>query len=154
MSTLRATFLFALLSLGLTHPLDARSPDPPVPGIVPPPGSQIFPCTSTLNMSLPSCATSPPHAYAATKMLYREVDCAGCLAVSLRTTRDNPCPAQTEAPLETVDGTTTEWETVCSPTSMLPLNYPRDGLRPRQIASTTRPSCPTTLMIPVENTGA
>lgn len=157
MSAPTKLLLLTLLSPVLSHPLDARSPDPPVPVIVRPPDSQIFPCTATIDVPPPPCTTELPPTYAATETLYREVDCAGCLAVTLRTPIQYPCPTPAP-PLETpydsaeiLNSTTTEWETVCSPTPTLPLLIlPYDEVYPRQV----RPACPTTLILPVESTGA
>lgn len=148
MSTLRRALILTLASRAFTHPVD-----PPVPVIVGPPDSQIFPCTATLEVAPQPCPTEEPKVYAATETLFREVDCAGCLNVTVCTVSEQPCPTPT-APPETEDGTTTQWQTVCSPTTALPLGHPYDELHRRQEVSIARPACPTTLMLPMEGFGA
>lgn len=148
MPTIRRALTLALASHAFTHPVD-----PPVPVIVGPPDSQIFPCTATLEVPPQPCPTEQPKACAATETLFSEVDCGGCLGVTVRTVSGHPCPTPT-GPVETVDGTTTEWETVCSPTTALPIFRTYDELHRRQEAPIIRTACPTTLIIPVEGFGA
>lgn len=142
MLELRSTLLLALFPQALSNPLNNRAPDQQVP-VLAGPDSQILPCTATLDVPQQPCPTRPPHAYTATETLYQEVDCAGCLDVTLRTVPE-PCSTPT-AVLEEVDGTATEWEAICSPTPTLPI-HPRE-VEPRQEA------CSTTLMLPVEVVG-
>ena len=99
------------------------------------------------------CATDPPVVYATTQTLYTEVNCGGCLEVSLHTTMHYPCPTPAN-PTETIDGTATEWETLCLLTPTLPIVPPDDRLYRRQDTTFARPACPTTLIVPVSSTGA
>lgn len=142
MSTIRGALVLIIASRAFTHPVD-----PPVPAILAPPDSQIFPCTATLEVPQQPCPTEAPRLYAATETLTSEVDCAGCLNVTVSTVSNHPCPTAT-GPLETIDATTTEWEAICSPTTALPLVHSYDNLHPRQDAHYPPPSCPTTLMLP------
>lgn len=138
MLQLRRSFLLGLLPSAFSKPLNNRDPGSQVP-VLAGPVPQIFPCTATLDVTPQPCSTGPPISYAATETLYKEVDCVGCLDVTLQTTSE-ACPAPTEVP-EEVDETTTEWEVVCSPTPTLPI-HARE-LAPRQ------DTCSTTLMLPV-----
>lgn len=142
MPTLITVLLPTLFSRAITHPVD-------------PPGSQIFPCTATFEVPPRPCATEQSYVYAATETLFSEVDCAGCLNATIHTTSNQRCPTKTgPGPLETIDGTTTEWEAICSPTPTLPLIHPYNGPHRRQEPPIGRPVCPTTLVIPVEGIGA
>ena len=148
MSALRTTLFVTLISSALSHPLDT-----PIPAIALPPDSQIFPCTATLDAAPQPCATDPPLAYATTQTLFTEVNCGGCLEVSLRRTMHPACPTPTAA-TRTIDGTVTEWEAVCSPTPTLPIVLPQEELFPRQVAPVEPPACRTTLWLPAENSGS
>lgn len=137
MSQLRRTLLLGLIPSVFTTLLSNLDSDAPVP-VVAGPDSQIFPCTATLVAQQP-CPTGPSRFYTATETLYQEVDCEGCLDVTLRSVLE-ACSTTTEIP-EEVRGTATEWEFICSPTPTLPI-HPRE-IEPRQGA------CTTTLILPV-----
>lgn len=141
MSQLRRTLLLGLIPSVFATPLNNRDSDPPVP-VIAGPDSQIFPCTATLVANLP-CPTGPPLSYATTETLYQEVDCKGCLDVTLHTIPE-ACSTPTEIPDE-VHGTATAFYFICSPTPTLPI-HPR-GIEPRQGACTTK------LILPVGITG-
>ena len=142
MLELRRILLLGLLPSAITTTLKASNSDVPAP-IAAGPDPQIFSCTATLDIARRPCAAGPPLAYTATETLYREVNCAGCFDVTLRTVSD-ACPGPTGRP-EGVEGTATEWEVICSPTPTLPIHS--RAVEPRQ------ETCSTTLMLPAEIVG-
>jgi len=169
---------------GTPEPAITTSSSPPFAG----PGrseSQIMACTSTLGITYSRLPTPPYYPwclsdgtetlYASTKTLERQVDCAGCLEVEVKTFPDGvACPSRTASLTTAVttislDATTTVYETVCSPTptfaDMLELRVVEarqeagDGgvvetmLLKGAAAGLAPLACPTTLVVPQDGMG-
>ena len=113
-------------------------------------------------MFLTVSATKPicPHdgidyIYPSTRTLSQLVDCKGCIDVHVQTTPHLFCPLNRITTSTSVATPTTEYVTLCSPTTAYSQLHPRAAMPvPAEAGDAAKAACPTTILVsPTLDTG-